>query len=330
MISSFIIAINGLNIPEQLDNDIEILSNIWLTNDVNKCQFINNPGFKEAVGSLEFENILSAPAIAYSERLRAHPSILTHHKPYLIELIQAVCNFLFSAWIVKDNSCYTEMGYIFQYNNQAGLISLQKTHSNLLYINCRNKYGESQDTNFSISEIGEIVEIEKRLGIYQAVQERLNQSPEELNEFKSNITFAVSDQKEIFNRYLMFLGSARNTEYLDLRVSYLIVAFEAIFSLDHAELAHQVSERAAFILESELKTKRVVYDDLKRAYNLRSKILHGSHLRSRDKVELREIAGLLDDYSRDLLTKFLDDEGQNWTSDDTDTRREYFKNLIFG
>lgn len=62
----------------------------------------------------------------------------------------------------------------------------------------------------------------------------------------------------------------------DQRIPGLMVACEALLSTDKAELTHQVSERAAFLLEQDPSRRLALYKTMKRQYARRSAFVHGA------------------------------------------------------
>lgn len=55
----------------------------------------------------------------------------------------------------------------------------------------------------------------------------------------------------------------------------LTILLECLLSTDRYELAHKISERAAIILSKNNNDRLTIYDDMKKIYDQRSKIVHG-------------------------------------------------------
>ena len=90
---------------------------------------------------------------------------------------------------------------------------------------------------------------------------------------------------------------------------------------ENTEVTHRIALRGAFLLESALRSRESVYKFLKRAYNARSRLVHGGELplagtRSRDRKLTQRLdgsddglEGLLEDLAdllRELLTLALE------------------------
>ncbi|UCE55653.1 MAG: hypothetical protein JSV31_09460 [Desulfobacterales bacterium] len=55
----------------------------------------------------------------------------------------------------------------------------------------------------------------------------------------------------------------------------LFIIFESLLSTRGFEITHMLSERAALLIEKKADRRVQVYKDMKKLYNLRSKIVHG-------------------------------------------------------
>jgi hypothetical protein len=55
----------------------------------------------------------------------------------------------------------------------------------------------------------------------------------------------------------------------------LMTVFEAILSTEKTEITHQISERLAFMLETDEDARYALYKRMKRLYNTRSRLVHG-------------------------------------------------------
>ena len=68
----------------------------------------------------------------------------------------------------------------------------------------------------------------------------------------------------------------------DVNLVMLFAALEALFSTSSTEIAHQLAERCAFFLEPSAKGRINRYSELKRYYNMRSRIVHGERIKWRN------------------------------------------------
>lgn len=71
---------------------------------------------------------------------------------------------------------------------------------------------------------------------------------------------------------------AQERNYWEDKIIDLLIAAEAIFlsGFSEGELSFRLALRASFLLEQDYQTRKRVFEDMKLAYKLRSKIVHGS------------------------------------------------------
>ena len=106
------------------------------------------------------------------------------------------------------------------------------------------------------------------------------------------------------SRAFYFLQSARATVFLPLKVAHYCTCFETLVSTSSTELAHQVAERVAVLISEDSQERMEVYRNLKRAYDTRSKVVHGSEL-TRSQQRYLDDSRNCDDYLRRLLLSFM-------------------------
>ena len=95
----------------------------------------------------------------------------------------------------------------------------------------------------------------------------------------------------------------------------MMIAFEALYLTDNAELSYKLATRAAFILGIDKKKseQKEIYLFLKKAYAIRSQIVHGSKHLNQNKIELsknkeisvQEFILQLEDYLRQSILHFM-------------------------
>jgi len=94
---------------------------------------------------------------------------------------------------------------------------------------------------------------------------------------------------------------------IDPSVAFLgaMMAMEALFGSFQSEIAHQISERVAFFLKDNPDGRESLYKEVKRHYDLRSKIAHGtSHGK---KYKLQDMLGNILHTLKDVLVRVLED-----------------------
>ena len=84
------------------------------------------------------------------------------------------------------------------------------------------------------------------------------------------------------------------------------VAFEALFLPETSELSYRLSLRTATLLGNLHQKKKLIFNFMKDAYNLRSKIVHGKTPKiGKKRVDLKDYVSELENYLRKSIIRFL-------------------------
>jgi hypothetical protein len=82
-----------------------------------------------------------------------------------------------------------------------------------------------------------------------------------------------------------------------------IIALESLYLGDPQELSYKLAMRTAYLLGSTREVRSEIFNNMKTAYNYRSKIIHGNDPPTRE--QLRELVPKVEDYLRQSLKKYL-------------------------
>ena len=82
-----------------------------------------------------------------------------------------------------------------------------------------------------------------------------------------------------------------------------MIAFEYLFLGDIQELTYKLSQRVAFLLGKRSSQRETIFNNMKKAYRYRSRIVHGDNPPSRDK--LQSIISKTEDYLRQSIRRFF-------------------------
>jgi len=144
----------------------------------------------------------------------------------------------------------------------------------------------------------------------------------ELNFFEEEPKYVLhhSDVPEV-NKLLQSIHQWRETSVLDTvsitltrfhsayhgniedRIIDQMIAFESLYLGDPQELTYKLALRAAFLLGKRKDKRYAIFEDMKKAYKYRSRIVHGDNPPSRD--ELRAIVPKTEGYLRQSIQRFL-------------------------
>ena len=124
-----------------------------------------------------------------------------------------------------------------------------------------------------------------------------------------------------------FMQQTRRHHLLPMKIAMYIPILESLFSDSGSDIAHKVAERTASYLGGTREEKLKVFDSVKQAYDIRSKILHGSTLSNKhDKLETQIlISRSIDDVARKVLSKAINDF-ENFKSEQT---TDFYRSLLF-
>ena len=95
-------------------------------------------------------------------------------------------------------------------------------------------------------------------------------------------------------------NSSYRGRYDDMLIDQMI-ALESLYIGDNQELTYKLALRAAFLLGGGQRERRKIFDRLKKAYGIRSKIVHGSPV----PADIGEVVDYTEDYLRKSLVKFI-------------------------
>jgi hypothetical protein len=93
-----------------------------------------------------------------------------------------------------------------------------------------------------------------------------------------------------------------------VRIGAYVSCLEALFSTDSAELSHKLSERVAVFLSDDPEERVTIYREVKLAYAVRSKIVHGDEMEAKHHVKLLQISSSCDNLLRRVFVRVLKDE----------------------
>ncbi len=143
----------------------------------------------------------------------------------------------------------------------------------------------------------------------------------ELNFFEEKPKYVLHGSEVLeVNNLLQNIRNWRNTGILEIidvalrrfhsayhgpiedRIIDQMIAFESLFLGDSQELTYKLAQRAAFLL-GRRSSRETIFNNMKKAYKYRSRIVHGDNPPSRD--ELRGIISKTEDYLRQSIQRFL-------------------------
>jgi hypothetical protein len=147
----------------------------------------------------------------------------------------------------------------------------------------------------------------------------------------SSLRFMMEKGYARSGRAMRFVSAARSAPDLAFKIANYCSALESLFTTESTELAHKVSERTAFFLRPLGYSSRSVFGNIKKAYSVRSKLVHGDTLKPGQIEELPDLGQQCDEYLRVILTEIFESESLRKIFDGHgESIENYFINLLFG
>lgn len=310
--SFFVVSLFNVSIDFDLGEGIRIDDTLSITNNKEHiCKLTNSVNLKREIGGLEFRAMKDSTALVYGFLSPIPPTDVSKLHRTLADAMYLTQSFADSLWHLKDNCVSFEMGFLeSQYQGRYSNVV-----SNFIHGAPFDSSGKRSVAEFSHAEL------ERAKHIYSTYRKgQYFKSLEGLEPNKDNRLLRVS----------LFLKAARNTTMLPIKVSFYCTCFEALFSTDTAELSHKLSERTALFLGADGKERLEIFQNVKKAYGIRSKVLHGDKITSKLFDEAERLAPICDSYLRSVSNKIIKSESlferfgsENGLTDD------YFLRLMF-
>jgi hypothetical protein len=298
----FLLGLKLIGLLEPLGRGDILIEDIRVTNDFKFRKQLLTPDFMEAVGGLEAQAILTDDALIYGEW---NPECNCTHEACLHQLsrlLHWVGLFLNALWLVKDNSITFELGFI-QLKSPG---KMPAWFSNFLAQTVQMADGTKTKVVFTRSEL------RKGREIFRDVLLPLSLTGDE--EVKGPKSFAIFGPINVANatvprlkRAFYFLSGARANRDLGMKVAMYCSLLESLFSTDSNEITHKISHRISIFLTDHVKNRCDLYNRVKRAYGIRSKVVHGDALGSDASKNITEVSRDIDDICRRLLMKIISD-----------------------
>jgi len=304
----FVTAIQDLKISENLGRGDKISTELLITNDSSLIKGLLNREFSALAGIIETNFILNSDLIIYGENNVNDKEF--DAQDYLNRQMMASKFFLNFIWLIKDNSVNFDMAFL-QYFEPRG-IRVHKNYVSTVYSNC---HGNRDKITLSRDEL----KLARKI-----FRERFSKGPVELQK-GTRLQKGIDRVSIVF----YFLQSARSNSDLAIRIVDYCTCFEALFSTSTAELSHQLAERIALFIGDSSKERRDIFNKIKEAYGIRSRIIHGDLLTPSKINRLYNISETCDNFLRRILYKlFLDIELSNIFSTPPNELDDYFLDLI--
>ena len=305
----FATALTDFRVSERLSSPIEIKKNLYLTNNPDHTARFLSISHIVSIGTLEAKPLTDGSVVVYLNSDSTDPS---QGPVEVINFLREVQAFLMAAWLKEDNSANCELAFAFGQD-------IEHIHSNALDLHYRLHSGEKRVMTVNGETITEICAIHSKY--FQGIRQQ---------DFPDQTTFQKTVDR--LSRAIRFLQQARGSDDLGLKIANYCSFFEALLSTSSTELSHQLSERVAFFLSDQPQERLRLFREVKKAYGVRSKIVHGDILSSSTISSLSRVSEQCDKVARALLLKVVydDDLVDLFNKGSSEELDAHMLNLIFG
>jgi hypothetical protein len=231
--------------------------------------------------------------------------------------------FLLFLWFIKDNSISLEETY-------GTFTKVQRwLHYNAHTINSAAE-GTFKDILYEEDELKTAVDL---LLKYTAI---CPARPEELDNYDYSDAALASQLRPGFprdisenklERAMAFLNTARSTPHIPQKITHYMSILETLFSTEPQEAMQKVSERTAFYLGNDRHTRLALFNDIKKAYDIRSKFVHGGKIKTSYKA-MSEYSVKVDKIIRQVLTRIITTDHMYFMIE-SEASKTYLTELIF-
>ncbi|MCM2249576.1 MAG: HEPN domain-containing protein, partial [Geothrix sp.] len=214
-------------------------------------------------------------------------------------------------WVASDNSIDNELGFLVVKNGNKF-----QTCSNFIANNFSNAEGLHIPTKLT----DDLFNISRK--VFNAFI--VNKAPGD----PSTTNF----QKNVPRLYRAHysIQAARSAPDIAERIAFYCTALETLFSTNSAELSHQLSERTAVFLSNDPETRLEIYKNVKAAYSIRSKSVHGDVIKNTNE-QLMETSKSIDEILRACFVTAISNREASQAFDSSNELLDgYMIGLIFG
>ena len=248
--------------------------------------------FLPIVGRVQHQTIVTAGAANMIAQTNEGAVEDDSAKRSLLAVMTWTQLFLFSLWLVKDNSGNATDGHALLVEDSTDNVRMFSQRPGVLNFTAESR---RVATSYSAEEVRVAIQHFHRL------QEIMPRGEWHFDEPRpSGLVFGSRIVRSMY-----FAQAARSSADVAVKILFYCLAFESLFASSSDSISHRVSERAASIIDTSGEERRKIYRDVRQLYSTRSQVVHGNPLRARDLPALREQSKQGDDHLRQNIRRII-------------------------
>lgn len=306
---AFLTGLIDFDIQGVIKNPLKVSDGILLTNNPSHIQPYVQMNHIGPIGSLELECLLGGKPVLFQEK---DLSTKDEARNKTVDFMRGCQAFLSTLWSYQDNGVNFELAFAISQNDN-------HIHSNSLNHFFYTATRERRIFSVEEATLKKIVESKRDYVGGLKVENEPIYTYQRKESGRPNIGGT-------------FLLQARSSHDLGVKIANYCSFFESMLSSNNVELAHQMAERAAFYLCETPQERLEHYRKSKRAYGIRSKIVHGDSVSKSQLKDIQDIAIHCDNVARELFNRVIEDKAyydvlKSANSQDLD---QFMMDKIFG
>ncbi|MFD2590185.1 hypothetical protein ACFSTE_05035 [Aquimarina hainanensis] len=286
-LSTYFSSLHNLKISNEPVFELE--KGLYLTIDNHIKQQVLGKNSVGVLGFLEYKSIFDIPVLAFAiSDKKLNPKT---EKNALETFIFKLHMFNHCLWLVKDNSVYKQISFLkYGRNNDC-------FHSNYIaHINSTSN-GIGQVIHFNT------IELEKAKSFFPRLLEIQTNDSTHLNT-------ELTEKSTRISRAFYYLQGARMNKEIGIKITLYCTALESLFIDNGKRIYQNLINRVAEFLTANTEDYNFIRSKVARAYDLRSKTIHGNILDSeeynRQTEKIINTSKDIDLIVREVLLKILE------------------------
>lgn len=311
----YVTSFRQLDLSESIRGAFTLLHGVNITNDPAVKTRLLTSELSRYVGVIESAHLQAASNLVFGELRDSDMGGLPPAR-FLMVVLLWIGGLFDNAWLLKDHAMRCEGAHL-KHSTAAGKGSWTSN-----FLGARPSLADgSVDHVITMS----LDELKAWSHTNICVESYLHDTDSYRMRFMMEKGFARS------GRAMRFVKAARSAPDMAFKIAHYCSALETLLTSETTELSHKLSERCAFFLARRGYDRLTVFRTVKKAYAVRSKLVHGGTLQPRQIDELPSVVLELDGYLRTTLNAIFESKDLQLMFDSPgDAVEEYFTQLILG